>query len=245
MSLIPPGLSRLLQFYLSGPLPCPYLPGQVERKLFTRLTGISEIDEEINATLTRAGFRRSHDVVYRPACHECNACLPVRVPVVSFTPSKTQRRIARINRTLTLEITPAVFQDELFELFRAYQNHRHPDSDMAHMSASDFAQMLNEGATNTYIYALRHPDGALMAAMIADRVQDGISAVYSFFTPEARARSLGSQMILTLIEAMRSQNLPYVYLGYWIADARKMSYKSHFRPLQALGPQGWDWVTSA
>jgi arginine-tRNA-protein transferase len=104
MSIIPPGLSRLLQFYLSGPLPCPYLPDRVERKLFTRLTNDPETDAGINGALTRAGFRRSHDIVYRPACQDCNACVPVRVPVRAFAPSRNLKRIAAANRDLTVEI---------------------------------------------------------------------------------------------------------------------------------------------
>src|SRR5580698_6264135 len=121
MSIIPPGLSRLLQFYLSGPLPCPYLPGRVERKLFTRLTEKAETDAEINSTLTRAGFRRSHDIVYRPACSECSACVPVRIPVRAFAPSRSLRRVAAINRDLTLEVSGTYVTDELFALFMAYQ----------------------------------------------------------------------------------------------------------------------------
>src|ERR1700744_1294437 len=105
MSIIPPGLSRLLQFYLSGPLPCPYLPGRVERKLFTRLSGDVETDIEINSTLTGAGFRPSHDILSRPSCHECNACIPVRIPVRAFAPSRSLRRIASVNRDLRLEIS--------------------------------------------------------------------------------------------------------------------------------------------
>src|ERR1700735_2205094 len=138
MSIIPPGLSRLLQFYLSGPLPCPYLPDRVERKLFTRLTGEANVDTEINATLTRAGFRRSHDIVYRPACPSCNACVPVRVPVKSFAPSRSLKRIASINRDLTVEAVGTQVTDEHYALFMVYQSARHPDSDMARMSRVEF-----------------------------------------------------------------------------------------------------------
>ena len=242
MSIIPPGLSRLLQFYLSGPLPCPYLPGRVERKLFTRLTGEKETDAEINATLTRAGFRRSHDIVYRPACHECNACIPVRIPVRAFTPSRSLKRIASINRDLTLEIGGTDVTEEQYALFTAYQATRHPDSDMARMSWSDFTHMLKEGEADTHIYQLRAPSGELVGGIITDHVSDGYSAVYSFFAPHQSRRSLGAQLILTLIEEARIRNLPYVYLGYWIAASRKMAYKARFQPLQALGPQGWDWL---
>src|ERR1700722_19795114 len=145
MSIIPPGLSRLLQFYLSGPLPCPYLPDRVERKLFTRLTGEAAADAEINATLTRAGFRRSHDIVYRPACPSCNACVPVRVPVRSFKPSRSLKRIASVNRDLIIEVTDNTVTSEQYALFMAYQSMRHPDSDMARMARSEFVNMVTEG----------------------------------------------------------------------------------------------------
>ena len=177
MSVIPPGLSRLLQFYLSGPLPCPYLPGKVERKLFTRLTGDETMDIEINATLTRAGFRRSHDIVYRPACSECNACVPVRIPVHSFKPSRSLRRIAAANSDLSLEIIPTEATNELYDLFMAYQSVRHPDSDMARMSFGDFSHMLHEGESATHIYQLRAQSGTLMGAILTTGLkQSGSSA---------------------------------------------------------------------
>ena len=243
MSIIPPGLSRLLQFYLSGPLPCPYLPDRVERKLFTRLTGEVAPDAEINATLTRAGFRRSHDIVYRPACPSCNACVPVRVPVKSFKPSRSLKRIASINRDLAVEIAGTNITDEQYALFMAYQSARHPDSDMARMSRSEFIHMLHEGEADTHIYQLRKiKTGELVGCAITDHVNDGLSAVYSFFTPDEPRRSLGAQLILSLISKAARQGLSYVYLGYWIAASRKMAYKARFRPLQALGPQGWEWI---
>ena len=242
MSIIPPGLSRLLQFYLSGPLPCPYLTGRVERKLFTRLTGDKDTDIEINATLTRAGFRRSHDIVYRPACHECNACTPVRIPVRAFAPSTSLKRIKKINSDLTLEIVGTDVTEEQYQLFMNYQNVRHPDSDMARMSWSDFTHMLQEGEADTHIYQLRAPSGRLVGGIITDHISDGTSAVYSFFSPLEKRRSLGVQLIMSLITSTEQKKLPYVYLGYWIAAARKMAYKARFQPLQALGPQGWDWL---
>lgn len=242
MSIIPPGLSRLLQFYLSGPLPCPYLPGRVERKLFTRLTGDKGIDTEINATLTRAGFRRSHDIVYRPACTECNACVPVRIPVQSFSPSRSLQRISKINRDLKLEIVQPRITDEHYQLFFRYQQSRHPDSDMARMNYDDLKNMLCEGEATTYLHQLRSQDNQLLGVMITDHVNDGYSAVYSFFDPDSRRRSFGVQLILSLVDEAMKNQLPYVYLGYWIGGSPKMSYKARFRPLQALGPQGWDWL---
>jgi arginine-tRNA-protein transferase len=242
MSIIPPGLSRLLQFYLSGPLPCPYLPGQVERKLFTRLTDDVTTNVEINGMLTRAGFRRSHDIAYRPACSSCNACVPVRVPVRLFEPSRNLKRIAVRNRNLRVEIANAAPSDELFALFQNYQIQRHADSDMAQMNEQDFALMLQEGEADTRLYMLRDEVDVLLGCVIADPVNDGLSAVYSFYSPDQPKRSLGTQLILSLIDEMRRERLPYVYLGYWIEASRKMSYKARFQPLQALGPKGWDWL---
>ncbi|MDE2030416.1 MAG: arginyltransferase [Alphaproteobacteria bacterium] len=242
MSVIPPSLNRDLRFYLSGPAPCPYLPAQIERKLFTRLSGDAAADKEINAALCRAGFRRSHDIVYRPACSACNACIPVRVPVRLLHLSRSQKRTAARNRDLVLTRIAPEPTDELSDLFFAYQRTRHGDSDMARMTRDDFDAMLREGQADTHLYLLRDEAGALKGCMIADSVGDGLSALYSFFDPEEPKRSLGTQLILSLVDAAQERALPFVYLGYWIAQSRKMAYKSHFRPLQYLGPHGWDWL---
>jgi len=243
MSIIPPGISDGLQFYLSGPLPCPYLPNQVERKLFTRLSKAEgAADASVNAALCRAGFRRSHDVIYRPACNACNACIPVRIPVDVFDPSRSLRRVVSRNRDLIWSENKCTPSAELFTLFKAYQSSRHGDSDMAHMNEHDFAAMLLEGQADTRLYQLRDSNGVLKGCMIADAVGDGFSAVYSFFTPDEPRRSIGSHLIISLIaEAQRQQKL-FIYLGYWVAKSRKMAYKVRFAPLQSLGPGGWDWL---
>jgi len=242
MSIIPPGISRALQFYLSGPLPCPYLPAQVERKLFTRLNENAEVSNaDINSALCRAGFRRSHDVVYRPACSACNACVPVRIPVHFFAPPRSLRRVAAHNNDLTWESGEPVPSAELFALFSAYQKTRHGDSDMAHMTENDFQEMLQDGNADTHLYQLRDSDGALKGCMIADHVGDGLSAVYSFYAPDESRRSLGTFLILSLIAEAQKRDWPFVYLGYWVAESRKMAYKARFKPLQILGSNGWVW----
>lgn len=242
MSIIPPGIAQNLKFYLSGPLPCPYLPAQVERKLFTRLDDVNlETNAAINGALCRAGFRRSHDVVYRPACSDCNACIPVRVPVDHFQPSRGQKRISARNRDLTWESAEPVPTQELFDLFALYQNTRHGDSDMARMSADDFAAMLQEGRAHTRLFTLRNNAQELQGCMIADDVGDGFSAVYSFFSPAEPRRSLGTALILSLIEHTRARYRPHLYLGYWVEASRKMAYKSQFKPYQCLGAHGWVW----
>lgn len=218
-------------------MPCPYLPGEVERKLFTRLTG--PFAAEINSTLSRAGFRRSHDIVYRPVCPTCIACVPVRIPVEAYVPSRTMRRVLKRNGDLEVAEVPAVATGEQFRLFAAYQKSRHGDSDMARMGLTDFSAMVDEGRADTTILEVRDATDRLVGALLTDRLADGCSAVYSFFDARQDTRSLGTFLILMLIERCRREKLPHVYLGYWIDASRKMAYKARFRPLEALGPDGW------
>lgn len=245
MSLIPPH-PPLQMFYRSGPQPCPYLPGRMERKLFTRLLGTQAA--AVNATLTQAGFRRSHDIAYRPVCIGCAACVPVRIPVDRFAPGRTMRRLARRNQDLRFETRPAIATDEQFRLFSAYQMSRHGDSDMSRMTQADYRAMVEEGAVDTRMVELRapapQPDAApLLGAMLVDRLQDGYSAVYSFYRPDLPERSLGTQMVLSLVEQARVEGLPYIYLGYWIEHSRKMAYKARFQPLERLSVDGWVALT--
>jgi arginine-tRNA-protein transferase len=219
------------------PSPCPYIPGQIERKLFTRLEGGGTA--ELNATLTRAGFRRSHDIVYRPACPACQACIPVRIPSKQFEANRTQKRILKRNADLTLTEQPAIANEEQFRLFARYQQGRHAEGDMARMSFLDFRAMIQDGSADSRLLELRDADGSLLGAMLIDMLSDGLSAVYSFFDPSAHRRSLGTFIVLAAIEMLRTRDQAFLYLGYWIARSRKMAYKSHFRPLQALGPAGW------
>jgi len=243
MSIIASPLIRDLQFYLSGPMPCPYLQGRIERKLFTRLKkGEDELNEGINGALCRAGFRRSHDVVYRPACEFCNACIPVRIPVHSFIPTRSMKRVIAQNHDLNWRQSDAVPSAELFALFSFYQQSRHGDSDMANMTYGEFAAMLEEGQAGTRLYLLHDENEILQGCMISDFVGDGLSAVYSFFAPDMPKRSLGIFMILSLVAEAQKQNWPFVYLGYWVAEARKMAYKSRFQPMQYLGSHGWEWM---
>jgi arginine-tRNA-protein transferase len=152
------------------------------------------------------------------------------------------RRVAALNRDLQGQCVDAVSSTELFALFSSYQKSRHGDSDMARMTESDFSAMLREGQADTHLYQLRDSSGVLKGCMIADHVGDGLSAIYSFFAAEEPRRSLGTFMILSLIAEAQKRHWPFVYLGYWIEQSRKMSYKARFKPLQYLGPNGWDWL---
>ena len=234
----PVALSRRPQsFFVLRETPCPYIPGRMERKLVTELSPRGWPDSY--SDLSRAGFRRSHLFAYRPACRGCDACVPVRVDAARYKPSKSMRRIANRNADLTGTLRPPVSTYEQYLLFQRYLKSRHADGDMARMSYGDFRAMVEETTAHTRMAEFRDATGNLVAGCLLDLLDDGCSAVYSFFEPAEHARSLGTFMIHWAIAdtAMRGQR--YVYLGYWIAQSRKMAYKTRFRPLEALGPHGW------
>ena len=228
---------RILTFYRSQPMPCPYLPNRVEQQLFTELSGPTakaSFDQ-----LSRGGFRRSHHIIYRPACQGCNACVPVRVVVDGFTGSRSWRRVLAANADLRAAPTGRTINDEQFELFRRYVTRRHGDGEMARMTRRDYAAMVVASPVETELVEYRDRKGRLFAACLIDRLSDGLSAVYSFFEPEETRRSLGSYVVLKLIEQARAEGLDYVYLGFWIEDSPKMASKGRFRPLEGFGPDGW------
>lgn len=232
--------NELVVFRHSAGMPCPYLPGRVERQLYAELhPGRNGADDEVFRRLSRAGFRRSHHIVYRPACPGCGACVPVRVPVDRFRTTKGWRRIRRANRDLVVRDTGLTISDEQYHLFRRYVLTRHNDGDMAMMTRRDYTAMVLTSPVDTRVFEFRDAGGGLVAACLTDELGDGFSAVYSYFDPDLPQRSLGSYVVLWLIDEARRRGLPHVYLGFWIEQSPKMSYKSRFRPLEAFGPDGW------
>ncbi len=224
-------------FYTTAPLPCPYVAGRTERKVVTEISGPDA--ESLHDRLSRAGFRRSHNIAYAPVCPSCNACVPIRIPVQRFEPGRTLKRIIRRNATVEGFEVPARATTEQYALFQRYQQARHGDGDMAGMSFYDYRAMIEDTPIETFLCEFRDPDDSLVGVCLTDRLGDGLSAVYSFFTPEHAARSLGSFAITWLIERARTLGLPYVYLGYWVADSRKMAYKARFRPTEILSGGAW------
>lgn len=229
-------------FHVLRENPCPYLPGRLERKLMTRIEGPDVA--AFYTLLSRSGFRRSHIFAYRPACHNCSACVPVRVTVAAFRPSRSQRRLVRMNRDLSAREVPAKATDEHYALFQRYVLARHHDGEMADMRFEDYRGMIEDTHLDTRLTEFRLPSGALAAVCLTDWLGDGGSAVYSFFDPKLSKRSLGTWMILDLIDRARRRGLAHVYLGYWIENAPKMAYKERFRPLEGLGPDGWRVIAS-
>jgi arginyl-tRNA--protein-N-Asp/Glu arginylyltransferase len=225
------------RFYYSAPAPCPYIQGRIERRIFADLCGPNAaFSYEL---LSEAGFRRSLGFAYRPACPGCNACVPVRIPVAEFKNERSWRRVNAVNSDLvTLQVKPRATPEQ-FALFCRYQQMRHHDGEMARMSMADYQTMVEVGAMDSMVVELRDTDGTLVAACLTDRMLKGLSAVYSFFDPEQGRRSLGSCLILRLIDIARERGLEHVYLGYWIEDSRKMAYKARFKPLEALTREGW------
>jgi arginyl-tRNA--protein-N-Asp/Glu arginylyltransferase len=224
-------------FYTTAPLPCPYLPGRTERKIVTELAGTEA--EGLHDRLSRAGFRRSHNIAYSPVCPGCRACIPIRIVAGAFQPDRTQRKVAKANADLLAYEMPARASAEQFALFQRYQAARHGDGDMAAMGFYDYRAMVEDTPITTGVVEFRDPAGALLSACLTDWVSDGLSAVYSFFDPGQDRRSLGTYAILWLVSRAQSLGLPYVYLGYWVPESRKMAYKVRFRPSEALSGGMW------
>lgn len=227
----------LRHFFATPPTPCPYLPNRMERKVVTLLSG--EEPDQLHSVLSMAGFRRSQDLAYRPACDDCNACVPVRIPAARFHPNRTQRKNWRRNRDLTARIVPALATREHYLLFRRYLSARHADGGMADMRFGDYRAMVEDTPVDTCLIEFRDEALELHAVCLSDRMQDGFSLVYSFFEPDDTYRSLGIYVVQWHVYHALSEGLEHVYLGYWIRDSRKMAYKSSFRPLEHLTPEGW------
>ena len=236
------------QFFLTAPSPCPYIDGQLERKVFTHLVG--DRAPQMNDLLTQGGFRRSQNIAYRPACETCRACISVRILVDEFKMGRTMRRIVARNADLIGVEHTAEPSTEQYSLFRRYLDARHHRGGMSDMSVLDYAMMVEDTHVETRIieYRRRGPDtlltgrgeGELIAVALTDKMGDGLSMVYSFFNPEMEDRSLGTFLILDHIARARAAGLPHVYLGYWVNGSRNMAYKVRFQPQEHLGPKGWE-----
>jgi len=231
------------QFYVTAPQPCPYLDGRSERKLFTSLQG--ESARRLNDALSKQGFRRSQNVLYRPSCAECTACLSARIRVADFAPSRSQRRTLRRNPTLRREVTSPWATEDQFALFRRYLDSRHADGGMADMDIFEFAAMIEETPVKSRVIEYTDRPGGplgprrLTAVCLTDVLDDGLSMVYSFYDPDDAARGLGTFVILDHVEIARSMGLDYVYLGYWVPGSRKMGYKANFRALEIYKRGQW------
>lgn len=231
------------QFYVTAPQPCPYLDGRMERKLFTALQG--DHAQRLNDALSKQGFRRSQNVLYRPSCAECSACLSARIRVADFEPNRTQRRVLRRNADLRRNATSPWATEDQYALFRRYLDHRHADGGMADMDIFEFAAMIEETPIRSRVIEYSRPvqgdeqGRPLTAVSLTDVFDDGLSMVYSFYDPALLDHSLGTFLILDHVQIAREAGLPYVYLGYWVPGSRKMGYKARFSALEIY--KGGQW----
>ena len=221
-----------VEFYKTPPTKCPYLPNKEEQLIFTHLK--QEIAEDTHNIMSNIGFRRSHGIVYRPDCKNCSECIPVRIRVDNHQPNKNQQRINQKNRNLVSKFLPPVATAEHFNLFQRYQKCRHEEGNMLLMNMDEYRSMIEDTPVKTQLIEYREKNGELFAVALTDNIKNGLSMVYSFYRPDALKRSPGTWIILNHIYLAKIIRLPYVYLGFFIQNCSKMSYKKDFKPLESL-----------
>ena len=217
---------------------CPYIKGQTEQRIAVDISN----DPQCHDGLAAAGFRRVENWVYRPACPQCNACLPWRVDLRNFKPSRNMTRIIRKNKDLTRYIGSPTPSNDHYRLFKAYVTSRHHDGQMAQMGWYDFTGMISNSPIETMLISYKDAKNNLVGAILSDLQSEGLSAVYSFFEPSLTTRSLGTFMVLDLLGIAKDLDLSWLYLGYFVEGSRKMEYKARFGPAEVFKEGQWQAV---
>lgn len=230
-----------LQFYVTTTYPCGYLEERQAQSLIAAPHHL--IDAAIYSELVQIGFRRSGRYTYRPHCETCNACVPVRLPVREFSPRRSQCRARLRHANLVPNVMDLKFSEEHFALYNAYQQSRHSGRGMDQEDADQYRSFLMQSNVESALVEFRE-NGRLRMVCVVDCLSDGLSAVYTFYDTSIPAASYGTYGVLWLAEWCRSRKLPYLYLGYWIRDCRKMAYKTNFGPLEGLVDDEWQRLGS-
>ena len=230
-----------IPLYLSQQHDCDYLPGQLAKLLY--IGSETTLDTSVYSQLVEQGFRRSGNLAYRPHCDECSSCRPIRLPVEMFRPSRGQRRTTLKNSDLSVVEQPPIFQEEHYRLYLRYLQSRHPGGSMVESSAEDFIRFLGCDWCDTRFYEFRLAQ-KLVALAVVDHLDHALSAVYTAFDPQMSDRSLGTYAVTWQIDRAREVGASYLYLGYWVDQCRKMSYKNHFRPYELLLDEQWIFFES-
>ena len=225
-----------LGFYMTPEHECNYLPGKSAKTVFADPE--FPMNENIYTALARYGFRRSGKHIYKPQCHQCNACIAIRLPVNNFIRNRNQKRNWAQNKDLKITKMAAEFNDEYFNLYQRYLAARHPEGGMDSPDPENFINFLMTNWVTTVFYEFRNMD-KLLAVAVVDELTEGLSAVYTFFDPNESHRSLGRYAVLAEIEVAQNQGLDWLYLGYWIADCKKMQYKDEYQPLEYFYQEKW------
>ena len=231
---------RYLRLFFTRPHKCSYL---AEQQAITSFVDPSlPISTGLHSQLSRMGFRRSGKFFYAPSCSNCQACIACRIVVDDFRPGRNFRRTMKKNNHLSVTLARHIDLDEHYRVFETYIEQRHHDGDMYPASVEQYIEFLGEGTECTRYLEFRH-EGTLVGCSVVDFLDDGLSAIYTYFLPELERQSLGTFAILTQVEMARARDLPYVYLGYWIEGCQKMSYKDRFQPLEIYTGNRWQRQT--
>lgn len=228
-----------LQFYLTAPYPCSYLPDQEARSQVATPSFL--ISPSIYSELVRQGFRRSGTFTYRPRCDGCLACIPARIQIGTFAANRTQRRAWKKHGQLLASLHQLEDKPEYFDLYQRYQNARHQDGGMSNDNHEQYERFLLHSHVDSMLVEFRDGDTLRMVSII-DVLDDGLSSVYTFFDPDIKLASFGTYNVLWQIELCRQLQLPHLYLGYWIKQSQKMGYKANFKPLQGLIQGRWQII---